>query len=118
MTGQDYRALDASKLNNRPFPTVQQELRIVLAEEAFDRIVSRGNANLTCEVGGILVGQVLRDDSGPYVLVETTIDAMHAEERGAEVLGWHRRLRYLRVRRGRRRREAGGRGRGRRRLGR
>ena len=30
------------------------------------------------EIGGVLVGQVRRDERGPYVEVETTIDALEA----------------------------------------
>src|SRR5262249_10510760 len=65
------------------------ELRVVIAEEAFDRAVTRGDADLTREIGGVLVGELLRDESGPFLRVDATIDALHAEEKGAELTFTH-----------------------------
>lgn len=83
----DYRALADAELEVRPFPFVRSDFRVYVAEEAFDRICA--NADATHEVGGILVGEVLRDESGPYVHVEIMLDALHAEERGAELTITH-----------------------------
>lgn len=85
----DYRSLNVSELETRPFPPVEQELRVVVSEAAFDRISARGNANEAVEVGGILVGQVLRDDGGAYVRVDDTIDALHAVEGKTELTLTH-----------------------------
>jgi proteasome lid subunit RPN8/RPN11 len=68
---------------------VEQELRVVVSEEAFDRISARGNENEAVEIGGILVGQVLRDDGGAYVRVDDTIDALHAVEGKTELTLTH-----------------------------
>lgn len=85
MKALDVRAIEERGLAERPFPKVKQEFRILVAEEAFDRAVARGDGDTTHEVGGVLVGQVLRDAAGPYVAVEATIDALHADEKGAEL---------------------------------
>jgi proteasome lid subunit RPN8/RPN11 len=85
----DCRATATPDLASEAFPTVQHAFRILLDEAAFDRIVERGEASSEREVGGVLVGRVLRDGAGPYVRVETTIDALHAEEKGAELTFTH-----------------------------
>jgi len=90
VTAQDVRALDEKGLKSQPFPKVRQDFRVYIREEAFDAAVARGEADTTREVGGVLVGEVLRDDSGPYVVVETVIDALHAEEKGAELTFTHK----------------------------
>jgi proteasome lid subunit RPN8/RPN11 len=85
----DVRQIAQKDLTTGRFPAVRQELRVVLAETAFDRAVTRGDADLTREIGGVLVGEILRDESGPFLLVDATIDALHAEEKGAELTFTH-----------------------------
>ena len=75
------------ELAKQPFPDVQYDFRIFIAESAFDRICN--NAENTREVGGILVGDVLRDKNGPFIKVEHVIDALHAEEKGTELTITH-----------------------------
>jgi proteasome lid subunit RPN8/RPN11 len=72
-----------------PFPQVKQEFRILLSEEAFDAIVSHGAKDAGHEVGGVLVGELLADGGGPYVRVDAVIEAVHAEEKGAELTFTH-----------------------------
>ncbi len=83
----DYRALSIMELESQPFPVVQQDFRIYVSEEAFDSICR--TANNTHEVGGILVGNALRDESGPYIRVDDVIEALHAEESGTELTLTH-----------------------------
>jgi proteasome lid subunit RPN8/RPN11 len=85
----DTRAIDVATLEERPCPPLEHELRVVLAEEVFDRAVARGAADLTREIGGVLVGELLRDAGGPYLQVTSAIDALHAEEKGAELTFTH-----------------------------
>ena len=89
MSSLDIRAIDETGLRAVPCPATRQEYRVFLAEEAFDRAVERGAGDTTREVGGVLVGELLRDDAGPYLRIETTIDALHAEEKGAELTFTH-----------------------------
>lgn len=83
----DYRALSQMELATEAFPAVQYEFRIFIDEAAFDRICN--NANNTREVGGILVGDALRDENGPYIRVDDIIEALHAEESGTELTITH-----------------------------
>lgn len=83
----DYRALSQMELATEAFPTVQYDFRIFIDEAAFDRICN--NADNTREVGGILVGDALRDENGPYVRVDDIIEALHAEESGTELTITH-----------------------------
>ena len=83
----DYRALSQMELAKQPFPQVQYDFRIYIDESAFDRICN--NAETTREVGGILVGDVLRDKNGPFIKVDHIIEALHAEEKGTELTITH-----------------------------
>ena len=83
----DYRALSQMELATEAFPAVQYDFRIFIDEAAFDRICN--NADNTREVGGILVGDALRDENGPYIRVDDIIEALHAEESGTELTITH-----------------------------
>src|ERR1051325_990129 len=83
----DYRELAQMELEVEAFPPVRHDFRIYISEESFDRICA--GANTTREVGGILVGDVLCDDGGPYIRAETIIEALHAEEAGTELTLTH-----------------------------
>ena len=83
----DYRELGNVNLERKSAPAAKSDFRIFIAEEAFDRICS--NSEMTLEVGGMLVGDVLCDDGGPYVQVETVIEALYAEKHGAELTLTH-----------------------------
>lgn len=89
MTTIDIRAIETTRLKVKAFPKVDQGFRVVMAESALDRCVERGSADMTREIGGILVGEVLKDDAGPYVRVDDTVDALHADEKGAELTFTH-----------------------------
>ena len=83
----DYRALSQMEVAKQPFPQVQYDFRIYIDESAFDRICN--NAEKDREVGGILVGDVLRDKNGPFIKVDHVIEALHAEEKGTELTITH-----------------------------
>lgn len=89
MSSLDVRAIKTDELEEVPAPPVKQSFRVFLAEDAFDRAVARGSTDTTREVGGVLVGEVLRDAAGPYLRIETTVDALHADEKGAELTFTH-----------------------------
>jgi proteasome lid subunit RPN8/RPN11 len=85
----DVRSIDDKDLRREPCPATRQEFRVFLSEAAFDRAVARGDSDTTREIGGVLVGEVLRDEAGPYLRIEAAIDALHAEEKGAELTFTH-----------------------------
>ncbi|MHC4547772.1 MAG: M67 family metallopeptidase [Planctomycetota bacterium] len=89
MSGLDTRAIEVADLPHTSSPTVHHGFRVFISEEAFDRAVQRGNEEPDREVGGVLVGEVCKDDGGPYIRVDTTIDALHADEQSAELTFTH-----------------------------
>lgn len=89
MSSLDVRAIDVNQLRKQPCPSTKQEFRVFLSEAAFDRAVERGDKDTAREIGGVLVGEVLRDDAGPYLRIDATIDALHADEKGAELTFTH-----------------------------
>ncbi|HET7501239.1 MAG TPA: Mov34/MPN/PAD-1 family protein [Kofleriaceae bacterium] len=89
MSALDVRSIVEKDLRKEQCPATKQEFRVFLSEAAFDRAVARGDSDTTREIGGVLVGEVLRDDAGPYLRIESTIDALHAEEKGAELTFTH-----------------------------
>jgi len=89
VSGLDTRGIELDKLAQAPAPRVEHRFRVFISEKAFDRATTRGGDDTTREVGGILVGEVCRDEAGPYVRVDTTIDALHAEEKGTELTFTH-----------------------------
>ncbi|HEU4731462.1 MAG TPA: hypothetical protein VFT22_26390 [Kofleriaceae bacterium] len=89
MSALDVRSISEKDLRKQPCPATRQEFRVFLSEDAFDHAVARGDSDTTREIGGVLVGEVLRDDAGPYLRIDGTIDALHAEEKGAELTFTH-----------------------------
>jgi proteasome lid subunit RPN8/RPN11 len=85
----DVRAIRTEDLPEEPFPEAEHGFRVHLGEAAFDQAVARGTEDADREIGGILVGRLCRDAGGPYVRVDTTIDALHAEEKGTELTFTH-----------------------------
>lgn len=85
LNGLDTRAIDTKELSKEMFPHVRHGFRIFISEDAFDRATERGQADLTREVGGVLVGRIHQDKNGPFVKVDATIDALYAEEKETEL---------------------------------
>ena len=65
MTSLDVRAIDTAELRKAPRPRIKHELTVVIAETAFDRAVERGGKDTSREIGAVLVGEALHDDSSP-----------------------------------------------------
>jgi proteasome lid subunit RPN8/RPN11 len=89
MSGPDFRSLTAQELQKASSPTGRDEFRVFLLPEVFDQVVKRGAGAQGVEVGGVLVGQVLQDDAGPYLIVEATVDAAHSLESHAGLTFTH-----------------------------
>ena len=85
LRGLDTRGIDTKELSKETFPHVRHGFRIFISENAFDRATERGQAELTREVGGVLIGRVHQDELGPFVKVDATIDALYAEEKETEL---------------------------------
>jgi len=89
MSSLDTRAIEIAELKHEPPPEVCHDFRVFIAEAAFDRATERGHAEPGREVGGVLVGELCKDEGGAYVRVETTIDALHADEKTTELTFTH-----------------------------
>jgi proteasome lid subunit RPN8/RPN11 len=86
---QDHRAIDDLAIEERAAPVGQAAFRVFLREEAFDEVVGRGDGSPKREVGGVLVGEVLRDEHGPYVVVQAALAALRAEATDSELTFTH-----------------------------
>lgn len=89
MSSLDVRSIDEKQLRKQASPAIKHEFRVLMSEASFDRAVERGDGDLSREIGGVLVGELVRDDAGPYLRIDATIDALHAEEKGAELTFTH-----------------------------
>jgi len=85
----DIRAIRVDELERGEFPRVELGFRVHIAEQAFDRAIEHAERHPDREVGGVLVGRVLADDQGPFVLAEDTIEALHADEKDTELTFTH-----------------------------
>jgi proteasome lid subunit RPN8/RPN11 len=89
MSSLDTRAIEIAELKHESPPEVSHDFRVFISEAAFDRATERGHAEPGREVGGVLVGELCKDEGGAFVRVETTIDALHADEKTAELTFTH-----------------------------
>ena len=84
MSTTDVREIETLVAREQEFPKVRQPFRAHFEEEAFDVLIAHGMEDNSVEVGGILVGDVLKDRHGPYLHVQAVIKAEHAQEGDAE----------------------------------
>jgi len=70
-----------------PFPVDGDwdPLRVHLAREPYDAIIAHSKESNHIELCGVLVGEVLKDDIGPFVSVTHTIRGEHANNQTAQV---------------------------------
>lgn len=85
----DAGQVETDSLPEKPFPA-GRVFRVFIADEAHKAMWdhARGtlaDGELINEVGGILVGAVFRDESGPYLEVKAAIVAEHTRNEGTEV---------------------------------
>jgi proteasome lid subunit RPN8/RPN11 len=85
----DTRAIDVAELQHESPPEVSHDFRVFISEAAFDRAIEHGHADPEREVGGVLVGELSKDEGGAYIRVDATIDALHADEKTTELTFTH-----------------------------
>jgi proteasome lid subunit RPN8/RPN11 len=78
---------DSKSLPRKPFPLVHYSFRVFVEEAILDRIDEESSKEH--EVGGVLVGELLADDSGVYLHVDALVGAEHASETSTEVTFTH-----------------------------
>lgn len=89
MSSLDTRAIEIAELKHQSPPEVRHDFRVFISEAAIDRATERGHAEPNREVGGVLVGELCKDDGGAWVRVDAAIDALHADEQTAELTFTH-----------------------------
>lgn len=90
MSGPDVSELNSQDLPQRDFPAAgKTDFRVHFAAAAHADIHRHAEQDTTVEICGVLVGQVERDDDGPYVRVAHTIRCDSATSKFAEVTFTH-----------------------------
>ena len=85
----DANSLDASEYPQRALPPVRGRRRLgfqaVARRSVLNDVYRHGHASSDVEVCGVLVGDVYRDEAGPFLYVEAGIRGEHAGSQGAQV---------------------------------
>jgi proteasome lid subunit RPN8/RPN11 len=85
----DIGQVAASEYPRRPLPVVQGPrlagFQVVARRSALNDVYRHGHASSSVEVCGVLVGNVYRDDAGPFLYVEASIRGEHAGSQDAQV---------------------------------
>jgi proteasome lid subunit RPN8/RPN11 len=85
----DTSQVKTGALPEKPFPS-GQIFRVYIADEPYKVMWKHAretlaDGELINEVGGILVGDIFRDESGPYLEIKAAIIAEHTRNEGTEV---------------------------------
>jgi proteasome lid subunit RPN8/RPN11 len=85
----DANEITVEGLTEKEFPAVSP-FRVVISEQAHQKMWGHARSTLADgdlikEVGGILVGNLFRDEKGPYLEVSGSIVAEHTRNEGTEV---------------------------------
>jgi proteasome lid subunit RPN8/RPN11 len=87
--GPDVAMIDVSKLPERTFPA-GKSFRVFFAEDAHQEVWEHARSTLAegdaiKEVGGLLVGEIYRDEAGPFLEIKGAIRGEHTRNEGTEV---------------------------------
>ncbi|QDV77625.1 Mov34/MPN/PAD-1 family protein [Botrimarina mediterranea] len=90
MSGVDVRDLASQPLEGGDFPvSLQSDFRLHFRPAARDKMLSHAGADAAIEICGVLVGRLLKDGDGPYVVVEDCVCCDTATSKFAEVTFTH-----------------------------
>ncbi len=78
--GPDALRLDADSLTTRAFPCRETEYRVVLDSKAHQAIMTHAESSPNVELCGVLVGDLFRDDDGPFLVVTDIIQGRSTKE--------------------------------------
>jgi proteasome lid subunit RPN8/RPN11 len=85
----DVSQVDAAQYPARELPRIRDErgrgFQVVMTRSALNDMHRHGRSEIDVEVCGVIVGNVYRDDNGPYLLVEASIKGDHAAGKTAQV---------------------------------
>jgi len=86
----DVSQIDLAELESGAFPPeLDVELRVVVSAAAFNEIKVHASREPSVEVCGVLVGRLLKDSLGPFLLVEAALQGTAAREAGSHVTFTH-----------------------------
>jgi len=82
--------IDLKELEQRPFPgSLAAEYRVVISGEAFEAIKKHALSDTSVELCGVLAGSLLKDEDGPYLLVDRAIAGAATRRTGSQVTFTH-----------------------------
>ncbi len=85
-TTADFRNIAIKDLPKAEFPAqVFHEYRVHMAREAFDAMMAHAGTTRDVEICGVLIGKVVRDERGPFLLIRSVIQGENANNYGAQV---------------------------------
>ena len=88
-SGPDVLRAELDGVESRPFPRPETEYRVIFEPAAHSAIMAHAAGSPTVELCGILVGDLLRDDDGPYLVVTDIIRGRAAKEGDVSVTFTH-----------------------------
>ena len=91
----DVWRMDVEKLKVKSFPVRETEYRVILEKKAYDEIQAHGQSDLDVEVCGVLMGQIFRDETGPYLMVTDAIRGKQARQKAGQVTFTHSTWEYI-----------------------
>lgn len=83
----DVELIPTDGLPERPFPA--EDFRIVIKREAYKAIHAHVATDRDRELCGVLVGEMLKDRRGPYLLISAAIRGEHADSQASQVMFTH-----------------------------
>jgi proteasome lid subunit RPN8/RPN11 len=90
----DISEISTMKLKERPFPG-KADFRIVISEQAYRTIWEHSRENDKVELCGVLIGEIFRDISSPFLEITAAIRGEYATNQGAQVTFTHNTWTYI-----------------------
>ena len=88
--GPDYEQTDTTPLKERAFPFhVRSEYRVLFDGDAYNSMMEHANSTVDVELGGVLVGDALFDERGPYLQIVGVLPAEGAQNRDTQITFTH-----------------------------
>lgn len=81
----DIAEISLLEMERRPFPNVP-EFRISIAAEAYETIHQHGKENTDIEICGVLIGEIFKDNKGPYLEIFAAIRGENAASQEGQVM--------------------------------
>jgi len=84
----DITEINVTDLQVRPFPS-QLDFRISISERAYATIYNHAKENSVVEVCGVLIGDVFKDNQGPFLEISDAIIGEYSENKAGQVIFTH-----------------------------